>query len=67
MVDLLTSGTGQDHVGVFARGSDRGDGTTVADTGTLVDDLLGHFEERLLVRRLARAAKGEMKSGDAYL
>jgi hypothetical protein len=43
----LTSGTSQDHVGVFARGSDGGDGTTVTDTSTLVDDLLGHFEERL--------------------
>lgn len=41
--DLRTSGTGQDHVGVFAGGSDRGDGTTVANTGTLVDDLLRHF------------------------
>lgn len=45
--DLLVSGTSQDHVGVFAGGGDGGDGTTVTDTSTLVDDLLGHFEERL--------------------
>ena len=43
LLDLRTSGTSQDHVRVFAGGSDRGDGTTVADTGTLVDDLLRHF------------------------
>jgi hypothetical protein len=42
--DLRTSGTGQDHVGVFRGRSDRGDGTAVTDAGTLVDDLLRHFE-----------------------